>query len=99
MRYGALEYGKFLMSLENSNEASESLKKFVAFLQKNGDIKDWRKIEEAYEFLHNKKTRGKKALVKFKGDVDKEKIKSDLKNFEVVHRRQNPSRRNKYKNR
>lgn len=84
MRYQALEYGKFLMSLEESPDSSiDVLKKFVAFLQKTGDIKDWRKILEAYEFLHTKKTAGKKATVRFKGEIDREKIKNDLKNFEI----------------
>lgn len=84
MRYQALEYGKFLMSLEESSDSSiDVLKKFVAFLQKTGDIKDWRKILEAYEFLHTKKTASRKATVRFKGEIDREKIKNDLKNFEI----------------
>ncbi len=82
MRYPAKEYAKFLISLEEK-EIDGALKKLVAFLQKNGDIKEWRKIIEAYEFLYYQKTKGKKATISYCGEIDQSKIKDELKNFEV----------------
>jgi F0F1-type ATP synthase delta subunit len=72
------------MSLkEDSPENKDLIKKLVIFLEKTGDIKDWRKIIETYEFLLSKEMYGKTAIVKYSGDIDKEKIKEELKNFEV----------------
>lgn len=84
MRHRPGEYAKFLMSLKEDNpENKDLIKKLVIFLEKTGDIKDWRKIIETYEFLKSKEMYGKTAIVKYSGDIDKEKIKEELKNFEV----------------
>jgi F0F1-type ATP synthase delta subunit len=84
MRYRPTDYAKFLISLEDGpSDNKDILKKLALFLQKTGDIKDWRKILESYEFLHSKKIYGKTATVKYAGAIDKNKIKEELKNFEV----------------
>lgn len=85
MRYPASEYAKYLLCLKDLSKSEQevSLKKLVAMLEKNGDLKDWKKIIEVYESVKEKTAEKKSALVSYLGDIHKTKIKEMLSAYEV----------------
>ena len=85
MKYPAAEYAKYLISLRNMTAPDQkaALKKFVATLHKNGDIKEWQRIEDVYESLLPKTTGKKKATVTYSGPVPKAEIEKALGGYDV----------------
>ena len=85
MRYQSVTYAKYLLSIAElpSAEQKIAVKKFAEFLGKNGDLKDWQKIEHVYGSLREKKAEKKTAIVHYFGDIHKTKIKDELKDYEV----------------
>lgn len=85
MKYLSSEYAKYLLSLRElpPTEQKANIKKFAEMLNKNGDLKDWRKIMEIYESLREKSAKKKTATVSYFGDIRKTKIKDELKDYEV----------------
>src|SRR3989344_988351 len=85
MRYPAVEYAKYILSLHERPPAEQkaNLKKLALMLDKNGDLKDWQKITDVYESLREKSAKKKTAFVSYFGDIHKTKIKDELKDYEV----------------
>ncbi|HEY9584919.1 MAG TPA: F0F1 ATP synthase subunit delta [Candidatus Paceibacterota bacterium] len=85
MKYPAVEYAKYLLSLNESSPAEQKIgtKKLSEMLEKNGDLKDWKKIVEIYESLKEKGAKKKRAIVSYFGDIHKMKIKESLADYEV----------------
>jgi F0F1-type ATP synthase delta subunit len=85
MKYNPVEYAKYLLYLHSlaPNEQKQNIKKLVMLMSKNGDIRDWRKIEEIYESLKEKGGKKKKARVSYSGHISKLEIENDLKKYEV----------------
>src|SRR3989338_6626052 len=85
MKYPAVEYAKYLISLHESSPAERKIgtKKLSEMLEKNGDLKDWKKIVEIYESLKENGAVKKRAIVSYFGDIHKMKIKESLADYEV----------------
>src|SRR3989344_4788035 len=85
MKYPAVEYAKYLLSLHESSPSEQKIgtKKLSEMLEKNGDLRDWKKIVEIYESLKEKGAVKKKATVSYFGDIHKTKIKDSLADYEV----------------
>lgn len=80
MKYPASEYAKFLLSLKHEPDHArlQKIKKLATLLDKNGDIKDWRKIAETYSAMRAKADAGKTAKVTYSGQIDKEAVRKEL---------------------
>ncbi len=85
MKYSPSEYAKYLLSLHflPITEQKANIRKYAKMIEKNGDLKDWKKIVETYESIREKKADRKTAKVSYAGEINKEKIREHLKNFEV----------------
>jgi F0F1-type ATP synthase delta subunit len=85
MKYPTADYAKYLISLRKLSPAEQktSLKKFVDMLIKNGDIKDWQRIEDVYESLVEKITGKKRAVVTYAGPVQKPEIERALSGYDI----------------
>lgn len=85
MKYSSVTYAKYLFSLAELPPAEQktAVKRLAEFLAKNGDLKDWQKIEQVYESLREKKAEKKTAIVSYFGDIHKTKIKDKLKDYAV----------------
>ncbi len=85
MKYAPAEYAKYLLSLhsETPKKQKEGVNSLVKLLEKNGDLRDWRKIEEVYESLREQSAVKKGAVVSYAGHIPKTEIKNHLKKYEV----------------
>lgn len=85
MKYPASQYASYLISLRElgATEQASATKKFVAFLAKNGDLKDWNRIKDTYTALEGKTSAKRQVTVKYTGSIDRSGFEKAMNGYDV----------------
>ena len=85
MKYPASQYASYLIGLHKLGVGEQEIatKKFIAFLSKNGDLKDWNRIKDTYSVLKDKTASKKNVLIKHTGLIDKAGIEKSMSGYNV----------------